>query len=77
MPDQAYDLPLARFDETAQRLAHATGCGIVYDDPSLSSMRVDAVRGRIGIRQANRRARGDTAIRIAQEIADTIGVGPR
>lgn len=77
MPDHAYDLPAARFDETAQRLAHATGCGIVYGDPSLSPVRVDAVRGRIGIRQANRRARGDTAIRIAQEIADTIGVGPR
>lgn len=77
VPDHAYDLPAARFDETAQQLAHATGCGIVYDDPSLSPLQVNAVKGRISIRQAIHQAIDGTAIRIRQESADAIAVGHR
>ncbi|WP_369976819.1 STN domain-containing protein [Xanthomonas bundabergensis] len=77
VPDHAYDLPAARFDETAQQLAHATGCGIVYDDPSLSPLQVHAVKGRISIRQAIHQAIDGTAIQVKQETADTIAVGHR
>ena len=76
-PDHDYDLPAARFDETAQQLAHATGCGIVYDDPSLSPLRVNAVKGRISIRQAIYRALDGTALQVTQETPDTITVGRR
>ncbi|WP_255423888.1 STN domain-containing protein [Xanthomonas sp. SI] len=77
MPDHDYDMPAARFDETAQQLAHATGCGIVYDDQSLSPVQVNAVKGRISIRQAIHQAIDGTAIRVKQETADTIAVGRR
>ncbi|AKK66619.1 hypothetical protein NZ30_03530 [Xanthomonas translucens pv. undulosa] len=77
MPDHDYDMPAARFDETAQQLAHATGCGIVYDDPSLSPLQVNAVKGRISIRQAIHQAIDGTAIHVKQETADTIAVGRR
>ena len=77
MPDHDYDMPAARFDETAQQLAHATGCGIVYDDPSLSPLQVNAVKGRISIRQAIHQAIDGTALQVKQETADTIAVGRR
>ncbi|MDL5367456.1 STN domain-containing protein [Xanthomonas sp. NCPPB 2654] len=77
MPDHAYDLPAARFDETAQQLAHATGCGIVYDDPSLSPLQVNAVKGRVSIRRAIHQAIDGTALQITQESADTIAVARR
>lgn len=76
-PDHDYDLPPARFDETAQQLAHATGCGIVYGDPSLSPLQVNAVKGRISIRQAIRQAIDGTALQVTQETPDTIAVGRR
>jgi len=77
VPDHDYDMPAARFDETAQQLAHATGCGIVYDDPSLSPVQVNAVKGRISIRQAIHQAIDGTALQVKQETADTIAVGRR
>ncbi|CTP85983.1 STN domain-containing protein [Xanthomonas graminis] len=77
MPDHDYDMPAARFDETAQQLAHATGCGIVYDDVSLSPLQVKAVKGRISIRQAIHQAIDGTAIQVKQETADRISVGRR
>ncbi|MCC4594879.1 STN domain-containing protein [Xanthomonas campestris pv. phormiicola] len=77
VPDHAYDLPAARFDETAQQLAHGTGCGIVYDDQSLSPLQVNAVKGRISIRQAIHQAIDGTALQVRQETADTIAVGRR
>ncbi|UKE50201.1 STN domain-containing protein [Xanthomonas translucens] len=77
MPDHDYAMAAARFDETAQQLAHATGCGIVYDDPSLSSLQVKAVKGRISIRQAIHQAIDGTAIQVKQETADRIIVGRR
>ena len=77
MPDHDYDMPAARFDETAQQLAHATGCGIVYDDQSLSPLQVNAVKGRISIRQAIHQAIDGTALQVKQETANTITVGRR
>ncbi|QDI04515.1 hypothetical protein E4A48_13200 [Xanthomonas cerealis pv. cerealis] len=77
VPDHDYDMPAARLDETAQQLAHATGCSIVYDDPSLSPLQVNAVKGRISIRQAIHQAIDGTELHIKQETANTITVGRR
>ncbi|MBB4126915.1 hypothetical protein GGR77_002205 [Xanthomonas translucens] len=77
MPDHAYAMPASRFDETAQQLAHATGCAIVYDDSSLAPLQVNAVKGRISIRQAIHQALDGTALQVRQETADTITVGRR
>lgn len=77
VPDHAYAMPAARFDETAQQLAHATGCVIVYDDPSLAPLQVNAVKGRISIRQAIHQALDGTTLQVRQETADTITVGRR
>ncbi|MDQ1094458.1 hypothetical protein QE400_003871 [Xanthomonas sacchari] len=74
VPDHAYDLPAGRFDETAQQLAHATGCMVVYRDPGLASLHVNAVKGQVSIRQALHQALDGTALRIAQENADTLTV---
>jgi|GEM_PF-987186 Secretin and TonB N terminus short domain. len=74
LPDQAYALPAGRFDETAQQLAHATGCMVVYRDPALAPLQVNAVKGRISIRQALHQALDGTALRIAQENPDTLTV---
>ncbi|MCI2262348.1 STN domain-containing protein [Xanthomonas indica] len=74
VPDHAYALPAGRFDEVAQQLAHATGCMVVYRDPGLASLPVNAVQGQVSIRQALHQALDGTALRIAQERADTLTV---
>ncbi|MBB5941467.1 MULTISPECIES: STN domain-containing protein [Xanthomonas] len=74
VPDHAYDLPAGRFDEVAQQLAHATGCMVVYRDPSLASLPVNAVKGQVSIRQALHQALDGTALRIAQDSADAMTV---
>ncbi|PPU92067.1 STN domain-containing protein [Xanthomonas albilineans] len=77
VPDHPYNLPTGRFDEVSQQLAHATGCMIVYRDPSLAAVQINAVKGQISIRQAMHQALEGTALRIEQEQADTIQVGRR
>lgn len=74
VPDHAYDLPAGRFDEVSQQLAHATGCMVVYRDPGLASLPVNAVKGQVSIRQALHQALDGTALRIAQENADAMTV---
>lgn len=74
VPDHPYDLPAGRFDETAQQLAHATGCMVVYRDPGLASLPVNAVKGQVSIRQALHQALDGTALRIAEESADAMTV---
>ncbi|MXV09154.1 STN domain-containing protein [Xanthomonas sp. LMG 9002] len=74
VPDHAYDLPAGRFDEVAQQLAHANGCMVVYHDPSLASLPVNAVKGQVSIRQALHQALDGTALRIAQDSADAMTV---
>jgi hypothetical protein len=77
VPDHAYDLPAARVDETAQRLAHANGRGNLYDAPPLSPLLANAAIGRVGIRQAIQHAIDGTALQLGQDSADTIAVGHR
>ncbi|MCW0438404.1 hypothetical protein [Xanthomonas sacchari] len=74
VPDHAYDLPAGRFDEVSQQLAHATGCMVVYRDPGLASLPVNAVKGQVSIRQALHQALDGTALRISEESADAMTV---
>lgn len=74
VPDHPYDLPAGRFDEVSQQLAHATGCMVVYRDPGLASLPVNAVKGQVSIRQALHQALEGTALRITQEGADAMTV---
>ncbi|WP_017907750.1 STN domain-containing protein [Xanthomonas sp. SHU 199] len=74
VPDHAYDLPAGRFDEVSQQLAHATGCMVVYRDPGLASLPVNAVKGQVSIRKALHQALDGTALRISEESADAMTV---
>lgn len=51
-----YDISFSRFDETAQQLAHGTGCFIRADLNRTAAVRVNPVRGRMTIRDALRTA---------------------
>ncbi len=69
-----YNLPAQRFDETAQAIAHATGCFIRYTDQRLMSVPVQAVRGRLTRRQALRVALRGTSLRIVRETPNLMEV---
>lgn len=69
-----YNLPAQRFDETAQAIAHATGCFIRYTDQSLVNVPVQPVRGRLTRRQALRVALRGTALRIVRETPNLMEV---
>ncbi len=69
-----YNLPAQRFDETAQAIAHATGCFIRYTDQRLMSVPVQAVRGKLTRRQALRVALRGTSLRIVRETPNLMEV---
>lgn len=50
--DHPYSFKDRRFDETAQALAHASGCFIRYTDRELAALRIAPVEGRMSIRDA-------------------------
>ena len=67
-----YDIPAQRFDETAQALAHATGCFI--DLAKTGSVKVNAVKGKMSIRDAIRVAIKGTKLQITEEKPDRLKV---
>ena len=69
-----YDIPAGRFDETAQQLAHATGCFIETDLAKTGAVKVNAVKGKISIRDAVHMAIKGTALQVIEETADKIKV---
>jgi hypothetical protein len=69
-----YNLPAQRFDETAQAIAHATGCFIRYTDQSLVNIPVQPVRGRLTRRQALRVAMRNTPLHIIRETPNLMEV---
>ncbi|WP_270595161.1 MULTISPECIES: hypothetical protein [Butyricimonas] len=69
-----YDIPAQRFDETAQALAHATGCFIETDLAKTGSVRVNAVKGKMSIRDAIRVAIKGTKLQITEEKPDRLKV---
>lgn len=62
-----YDIPAQRFDVTAQALAHATGCFIETDLGKTGAVKVNAVKGKISIRDAVRMAIKGTRLKITEE----------
>lgn len=60
------DLPAQRFDETAQALAHASGCFIKTDLADTASVQVAAVSGHMSIAAALSRAIAPTRLQLVQ-----------
>lgn len=65
------DLPAQRFDETAQALAHASGCFIKTDLADTGSIQVAAVSGHLSIAAALSRALAPTKLQVVQN-GDTL-----
>lgn len=69
-----YDFALPRFDETAQQLAHATGCFIETDLSETAAIGVHPVKGKMSIRQALATAIKDTPLKIVKQQPNLISV---
>ncbi|MGM3159347.1 hypothetical protein [Dickeya undicola] len=69
-----YDLRFERFDETAQQIAHATGCGIITDTSKTGAVRPHPVIGTMTIRQAVQTAIVGTRLRITHQDGESITV---
>ncbi|WPC76881.1 hypothetical protein [Vibrio porteresiae] len=69
-----YDFAFPRFDETAQQLAHATGCFIETDLSQTAAIGVNPVKGQMSIRQALAVAIKDTPLKIVKQEPNLISV---
>jgi hypothetical protein len=69
-----YDINFPRFDETAQQLAHGTGCFISTDLSRTAPVRVNPVKGRMTIRNALLTALAGTGLKVTEQLADSIAV---
>ena len=69
-----YDIDFVRFDETAQQLAHATGCFVETDLSETAAVAVNPVRGRMSIRQALAMAIANTPLKIVKQEPNLISV---
>lgn len=65
------ELPAQRFDETAQALAHGSGCFIKTDLADTGSIQVAGVSGRLSIAAALSRALAPTRLQVTQN-GDTL-----
>ncbi|WKV49556.1 hypothetical protein [Dickeya fangzhongdai] len=69
-----YNIRFDRFDETAQQIAHATGCGIITDTSKTGAVRPHPVIGTMTIRQAVQTAITGTRLRITHQDGESITV---
>ncbi|WP_313681917.1 hypothetical protein [Pantoea sp.] len=69
-----YDISFSRFDETAQQLAHGTGCFIHTDLSRTAAVRVNPVKGRMTIREALHLAVVGTGLNVTEQQADFMTV---
>lgn len=69
-----YDIPARRFDETAQQLAHATGCFVETDLTRAADVRVNGIDGTMSIREALGTAIRGTNLKIADREPGVIHV---
>ena len=69
-----YDLPPQRFDETAQAMVHASGCFVRTDLSKTGPVSVNAVHGRMTLRQALKRAIAGTPLRITENRPDSVTI---
>ena len=73
--DHPYSFKDWRFDETAQALAHASGCFISIEDREVYAQKISLVEGRMSIRDAVAQALKGTAFEIKEATNDHIVVG--
>ena len=73
--DHPYSFKDWRFDETAQALAHASGCFISIEDREVYAQKISLVDGRMSIRDAVAQALKGTAFEIKEATNDHIVVG--
>ena len=73
--DHPYSFKDWRFDETAQALAHASGCFIAIEDREVYAQKISPVEGRMSIRDAVAQALKGTAFEIKEATNDHIVVG--
>ena len=59
-----YNIGAQRFDETAQAIAHASGCSIKTDLSKTGAVKVNSVKGRMTLLDAVRTAIKGTTLRI-------------
>lgn len=69
-----YDITFSRFDESAQQLAHATGCFIETSLSQTGSVQVNPVKGKMSIREALRTAIEGSKLEISRQGPDRITV---
>lgn len=69
-----YDIDFDRFDETAQQIAHATGCGIETDLSVTGSVIPNPVKGNLTPREAVTIAIKGTNLKISKQENDLIEV---
>lgn len=69
-----YDIDFVRFDETAQQLAHATGCFIETDLSNTAAVAVNPIKGRMSIRAALLVAIQNTPLKIVKQEPNLISV---
>ena len=69
-----FDIDFQRFDETAQQLAHGTGCMIETDLKQTGDARVKSIDGEMSIREALHRSLYKTQLYISSESPDRIEV---
>lgn len=73
--ENPYDIPAQRFDETAQQLAHASGCFIETDLSKTGAIQVNAVKGKMSIRDAVLMAIRNTELEMKEEISEILVIG--
>lgn len=69
-----YNISAARFDETAQQLAHGTGCFIETNPALTGAVKVKPVKGTMTIREAVHTATQGTSLTVTNNQPDSITV---
>lgn len=69
-----YDINFNRFDETAQQIAHATGCFIETDTSITGSVKPNSVKGHFSPREAVVLAVKGTSLKIVKQEDNLIEV---
>lgn len=69
-----YNVNLPRFDETAQQLAHASGCFIETDLSQTGAVHVNPVQGTMTLREAIAQTIKGTPLKIVAQKPDSITI---
>ena len=67
-----YAIQSTRYDETAQQIAHATGCFIESDLSQTAAIQTQPVQGQLTPREAVQQAIKGSSLKIVQQDADRI-----